>query len=43
MKKVILIVCLLMIGLSSEAQKKNKNAKLSIEVDGVCMMCKKRI
>lgn len=32
-----------MICLSAEAQKKKKNAKVSIEVDGVCMMCKKRI
>ncbi|MFY0629788.1 MAG: cation transporter [Flavobacteriaceae bacterium] len=41
MKKVLVIVCLLLVGLSAEAQK--KNAKVSIEVDGVCMMCKKRI
>ena len=31
----------LLIGMSAQAQK--KNAKVSIEVDGVCMMCKKRI
>ena len=43
MKKTLVIVCMLLIGLSAQAQKKNKNAKLSIEVDGVCMMCKKRI
>jgi cation transport ATPase len=43
MKKVILIVCLLLVGFSAEAQKKKKNAKVSIEVDGICMMCKKRI
>ena len=43
MKKVLVIVCLLLVGLSAEAQKKKKNAKVSIEVDGVCMMCKKRI
>jgi len=35
--------CLLLVGLSAEAQKKKKNLKVAIEVDGVCMMCKKRI
>jgi len=43
MQKIIIVVCLLLIGLSAEAQSKKKNTKLSIEVDGVCMMCKKRI
>jgi copper chaperone CopZ len=43
MKKSILIVCLLLIGFSAAAQKKKKNFKVAIEVDGVCMMCKKRI
>jgi copper chaperone CopZ len=43
MKKIILIVCLLLTGFSAEAQKKKKNSKIAIEVDGVCMMCKKRI
>tara|TARA_B100000795_G_scaffold220980_1_gene175559 strand:+ start:61 stop:432 length:372 start_codon:yes stop_codon:yes gene_type:complete len=43
MKKVILIICLLLVGISAEAQKKKKNSKVAIEVDGVCMMCKKRI
>ena len=43
MKKIILIVCLLLTGISVEAQKKKKNSKVAIEVDGVCMMCKKRI
>ena len=42
MKKTILIICLL-IGFSASAQKKKKNSKVVIEVDGVCMMCKKRI
>ena len=42
MKKTILIICLL-IGFSASAQKKKKNSKVAIEVDGVCMMCKKRI
>lgn len=31
----------MLIGISTQAQK--KNARVSIEVDGVCMMCKKRI
>jgi copper chaperone CopZ len=43
MKKIILMFCLLLVGLSAEAQKKKKNFKVAIEVDGVCMMCKKRI
>jgi mercuric ion binding protein len=43
MKKIILMFCLLLVGLSAEAQKKKKNLKVAIEVDGVCMMCKKRI
>lgn len=40
MKKVILVVILL-IGTVTFAQ--NKNAKATIEVDGVCNMCKERI
>jgi len=34
-----------MIGFSGQSQevKKNKNAKISFEVDGICGMCKKRI
>lgn len=43
MKKVTLLICLLTMVLSVQAQKKKKNAKVAIEVDGVCMMCKKRI
>jgi len=43
MKKTILIICLLLIGFSASAQKKKKNSKVVIEVDGVCLMCKKRI
>lgn len=31
----------MLIGISAQAQK--KNAKVSFDVDGVCMMCKKRI
>lgn len=41
MKKLVVIICLVFVGISTQAQK--KNAKVSIEVDGVCMMCKKRI
>ena len=33
----------MLIGLSANAQKKKRNAKVSVEVDGICMMCKKRI
>ncbi len=40
MKKVILVFTVL-ITTASFAQ--NKNAKASMEVDGVCMMCKERI
>ena len=41
MKKVLVIISFMLIGMSAQAQK--RNAKVSIEVDGVCMMCKKRI
>ena len=41
MKNNVIFVILLFLGVSSFAQ--NKNAKASLEVDGVCMMCKKRI
>lgn len=40
MKKIILVLALL-VGTVSFAQ--NKNAKATIEVDGVCNMCKERI
>lgn len=40
MKNIVLIIVMLF-GLSGLAQ--NKNAKASLEVDGVCMMCKERI
>ncbi len=40
MKKIIMLIILL-VGTSTFSQ--NKNAKASIEVDGVCMMCKARI
>lgn len=41
MKKIVFIICFALIGISAQAQK--KNAKVTIEVDGVCNMCKKRI
>lgn len=40
MKKV-LVLSMMLFGLITFAQ--NKNARASIEVDGVCMMCKDRI
>lgn len=43
MKKIVTLICLLTIVLSVQAQKKKKNAKVTLEVDGVCTMCKKRI
>ena len=39
--KNIVLLSLLFLGAAVDAQ--NKNAKASIEVDGVCMMCKTRI
>jgi cation transport ATPase len=41
MKKLFIISGMMLIGLSTYAQ--NRNAKASIEVDGVCLMCKVRI
>lgn len=44
MKKIILVLMLSLMGISVQAQeKKNKNAKHDIEVNGNCDMCKKRI
>jgi copper chaperone CopZ len=44
MKKLILILMVSLVGISIQAQeKKNKNAKHDIEVNGNCDMCKKRI
>ena len=40
MKKIITLI-VLFVGLTAFSQ--NKNAKKTIEVDGVCMMCKDRI
>ncbi|WP_372766877.1 heavy-metal-associated domain-containing protein [Lutibacter sp.] len=39
--KKILVVLIFLVGTVGFSQ--NKNAKLSLEVDGVCEMCKKRI
>ncbi len=41
MKKLIIVTVMMFIGITSFAQ--DKNAKSTIEVDGVCMMCKDRI
>ena len=41
MKSILL--ALIMITISTLSFSQNKNAKASIEVDGVCMMCKTRI
>ncbi|APZ45210.1 metal transporter [Polaribacter reichenbachii] len=45
MKKIILVFSLFLIGFSVQSQEviKNKNAKISFKVDGICGMCKKRI
>ncbi len=44
MKNILLGIMLLFIVFSTQAQdKKNKNAKYNIEVNGNCEMCKKRI
>ena len=42
MKNVLLMMCLVFVGLSTQAQEK-KNAKYTIEVNGNCEQCKKRI
>ncbi|WP_299012564.1 cation transporter [uncultured Polaribacter sp.] len=48
MKKIIVVFSLFLIGFSVQAQeaktvKKKKNAKITMEVDGICGMCKTRI
>ncbi|CAM1343919.1 heavy-metal-associated domain-containing protein [Tenacibaculum amylolyticum] len=43
MKKVFTLICIVFVAFATQAQKKKRNKKLSFEVDGVCMMCKKRI
>ena len=41
MRKTLIIISFVLIGSITQAQQ--KNLRFSIEVDGVCMMCKKRI
>jgi cation transport ATPase len=44
MKNIVMMMCLVFVGLSAQAQEaKNKNAKYSIDVNGNCEQCKKRI
>lgn len=45
MKKILFVFSLCLIGFTTQSQevKKKKSAKVSIEVDGICGMCKKRI
>ncbi len=45
MKKFLVITCLALFsfGVNAQEQKKDKNAKVYLEVDGICGMCKKRI
>jgi cation transport ATPase len=41
MKKIVTVSVIMFFGLTLFAQ--NKNAKATLDVDGVCMMCKQRI
>jgi cation transport ATPase len=45
MKNIIITFSIILIGFTAQSQevKKDKNAKISMEVDGICGMCKKRI
>lgn len=44
MKNIVMILMLTFIGFSTQAQeKKNKNAKYTVDVNGNCEQCKKRI
>jgi len=44
MKKLFFVVCVALVGITAQEQeKKNKNAKYEIAVNGNCEMCKKRI
>lgn len=44
MKKIMIVLFVSLIGFASQAQeKKSKNAKRTVEVQGNCEMCKKRI
>jgi cation transport ATPase len=41
MKRILTVTLVMLFSLTTFAQ--NKNAKASLEVDGVCLMCKERI
>jgi len=45
MKKILFVLSLCLIGFSTQSQevKKKKSAKVTVEVDGICGMCKSRI
>ena len=45
MKKIFIILIVILVGFIIQAQevKKDKNAKVTMKVDGICGMCKKRI
>lgn len=43
MKKIAIVLIVLLMSVSVSAQKKKRNAKVSLDVDGVCGMCKGRI
>ncbi|MEW5674961.1 metal transporter [Flavobacterium enshiense] len=44
MKKLVIVLLVSLFGFAVQAQqKKNKNAKADVEVNGNCEMCKKRI
>ncbi|TPD65662.1 heavy-metal-associated domain-containing protein [Flavobacterium microcysteis] len=44
MKKIMIMLFISLVGFAAQAQeKKNKNAKHTVEVKGNCEMCKKRI
>lgn len=45
MKKILVLLIFTMVGFTVQSQEtsKKKNAKIYMEVDGVCGMCKKRI
>lgn len=43
MKHIILVVLVAFAGFSAQAQNKNKNAKYTVEVNGNCEQCQKRI
>lgn len=43
MKNFVLAILMAFVGLTVQAQEKNKNAKYAFEVNGNCEQCKKRI